>query len=154
MLRLSFLLLPLAITNLAHADEGTPNYVRPAEFIRGVDAHGCGDYPCPRGDRVHNAIDYAITPGDPVRAPISGRIKRFGRPYFDDTRYTLVVIEGEDALLLKVFYITPSVQVGDFVRAGEIVGTAQDISLRYPGITPHLHCEAYVNGRRTNPEEL
>jgi hypothetical protein len=42
----------------------------------------------------------------------------------------------------RVFYVDPSVEVGQAVRVGAVVGTAHSLQAKYPGgMTNHVHTE-------------
>lgn len=45
--------------------------------------------------------------------------------------------------LIKLWYLAPTKKPGDTVKAGEVIGFAQNIGARYPGITPHVHIEVW-----------
>lgn len=153
--RMSTLLLSaLGLAMTASAEPDRIKYIPPTEQIRGEDPAGCGDYHCPRGERLHLALDYLAEPGAPVRSPIDGTIERFGFPYFDDLRYELVAIRHQNGCLAKLMYVSPRVEKGAAVQAGDIIGTAQDIRLRYPGhpqMSQHIHLQMSCDGKRVNP---
>lgn len=113
------------------------------------DPLGLGHYGAPRKmtsstGRVvrylHKGTDYVVTPGDPVFSPVTGKIIRLARPY-PSHEYSGVLIESK-AAEIKLFYLTPYAHlVGSVVQQGETIGEAEDISLKYPGVTPHIHLE-------------
>lgn len=105
------------------------------------DSEGDGSYCAPRGTRLHKGKDYEAIRGQSVFAPIDGKIERFARPYADDINYSGLVIQGKHARI-KMYYLTPVVEVGSFVKASAVVGFAQDISEKYGSdMTPHIHLE-------------
>lgn len=105
------------------------------------DSEGHGAYGAPRGHRLHKGKDYEATPGQIVYAPIEGTVERYARPYADDNNYSGLVIQGEHARI-KMFYVNPQVEQGDEVKAGQVVGFAQDISKKYGSdMAPHVHLE-------------
>jgi len=53
---------------------------------------------------------------------------------------------------VKLFYVS-GLFTGT-VKQGEIVGLAQPISTKYPGMTNHVHVEARRNGEALDPLEL
>jgi hypothetical protein len=117
------------------------------------DAAGLGHYGAPRGSRRHDGVDYEIKPGAEVYAPCTGKITRFARPYASD-QYSGVEIRGKAAVVV-LFYLKPCLYrkvgealvyseqdiVGATVKEGDVVGIAQDVTARYPGLgmTPHVH---------------
>lgn len=54
----------------------------------------------------------------------------------------------ETRLSARVLYINPAVAEGDAVSAGDVLGAAQDLTGRYPGITNHVHVEMRDAQRR------
>ena len=71
-------------------------------------------------------------------------------PYGDDLsyRYVQVTVGGYD---FRVFYIDPSVRVGQEVTADTAIGLVQDLGLRYPGIPNHVHFEIKSGGGYLDP---
>lgn len=113
--------------------------------IRGCDPHGCGTFGASRGDRKHQGEDFAISPGGIIFSPISGTVTRFPFPYGNDLSYTGIEIKNAE-YTVKIFYMSPSVIVGQEVRAGQVIGKAQDISRKYsPGMINHIHVELRDN---------
>lgn len=110
-------------------------------LIRGCDKHGCGSFGASRGTRKHDGIDYVAEPGQQILAPISGKVTRFPFPYGTDLSYNGIEIKNND-YTVKIFYMKPSVAIGQNVVAGQVIGTAQDIAKKYsPGMTNHIHIE-------------
>ncbi len=135
----------------------------PGGSIRGDDGppYGSGDFGASRGGRRHEGVDIEAEPGVSVVSPVSGRVT-VGDPYGDDPVkrdiYQSVRIETEDGSVVKVFYVKPgaAIQNGALVKAGQPIGTAQDLSRIYPPkdggrMTNHVHVEVWKNGRRRNP---
>lgn len=124
----------------------------PGALIRDKDRYGNGAYGAGRkkgkDDYSHQGVDIVSEPGQDVASPIAGRVVRIAQPYGDDKTYKGVEIEAVDGTRMKVFYVDPTIKVGDFVSAGDSIGRAQDITTRYPGITNHVHVEM------RNPEGL
>ena len=120
---------------------------------RGTDNWGSGEFGAPRGDRKHRGIDYAALPGSLVLSPVTGTVTKLGYPYSDDLEFRYVQITSEDGADHRVFYVDPNVKVGDRVFQGRsVIGEAQDLTGRYPGITPHVHYEIKLNGSYIDPE--
>lgn len=44
--------------------------------------------------------------------------------------------------------------VGKTVEQGEAIGTAQDLTIKYPGITNHVHFEITLNGEQVDPSRF
>ncbi len=108
--------------------------------IRKSDAYGFGYYGSSRGNRSHAGTDYVIRPGEAVLSPVDGTIQRLGIAYADDS-FELVVIDTKSGDSIKILYVQPIVEPGQDVKCGQLIGYAQDITARYPGITAHVHVE-------------
>ena len=118
---------------------------------RKCDGFGCGEYGASRGNRKHKGIDLLVNPGADIFAPISGKI-RFANPYSNDTRFKGVEISS--ALHgVKLFYFLPSVKNGEMVKAGQRIGKAQNLGIKYPGIPNHIHLEVRVSGVSVDPDK-
>ncbi len=77
------------------------------------------------------------------------------KPYKDDPRFLGVELLGGGqwaGITIKIFYITSS-RSGD-TKAGEPIGEAQDLSVKYPGITNHIHLEVRFGDRILSPDEV
>ncbi|MCK4795572.1 MAG: M23 family metallopeptidase [Desulfobacteraceae bacterium] len=118
---------------------------------RTLDIWGDGYFGAPRGTRTHNGIDYVCPAGSRVFSPCEGKVTKLGYPYSDDLSFRYVQITLGDRNH-RVFYIEPTVQVGDFVAEGDAIGVAQDLEGRYEGITPHIHYEIKINNEHIDPE--
>jgi hypothetical protein len=90
-----------------------------------------------------------------VFSPIDGQVLREAIPYRNDPSFRGVVIQGIGEWLgyeVKLFYVQGI--VSGPVRAGQAVGTAQDLGGRYPGITNHVHLEVRRGGMVIDPDQL
>ena len=103
-----------------------------------MDAGGDGHHGAPRGDRWHDGIDFECAPGQGIYMPVTGRVKRLSRPYADDPNYSGLMLYN-DQIEIKLWYFSPSVRIGREYLAGDIIGIAQNIGNKYPGVTPHVH---------------
>ena len=125
---------------------------------RGEAAYGEGRFHASRdgGARDHEGVDYVATPGQTVVAPISGYVSKIGYAYPDDQTLRFVEIENPALhLTARVFYVDPSVEVGDAIAVGRPIGLAHSLQRRYPlGITDHVHLEIAERGRRVDAETL
>lgn len=136
-----------------------PDIANPTgHHVRGEDVYGIGAFGASRGGGVrrHRGADYVSEPGEVVRAPITGVVRRIGFAYRGDEYYRYVELANQDETrAARVLYVGPLVQLGAFVRAGDPIGRAQDLSARYPqGITNHVHVELRENGILTDPANL
>lgn len=112
--------------------------------IRNPDNWGKGVYGSSRKSqdqkRIHAGTDYICEPGQDVVAPIRGLILRRSRPYAKGI-YSGLLIQGRH-IAVKMFYFKPETGIiGCFVKQGRKIGVAQDISDKFPGMTPHIHLE-------------
>jgi peptidoglycan LD-endopeptidase LytH len=84
-----------------------------------------------------------------VLAPLSGKITRIGFAYSgrEDLQY-VEIVNPLTNVSARVLYVSPTVSAGDVVSAGDALGTAQDLTNRYPGITNHVHVEMRDAQRR------
>ena len=124
---------------------------------RGCDPQGCGQFGARRqgGARNHTGIDYNATPGQDVVAVTGGKVKRLGKAYAGDNRYDLVVIETPEGYEVRQLYLKPKAGiVGSQIQAGDVVGSAQDLRQKYPGITPHIHVDVSKNKEKFDPSVL
>ena len=113
---------------------------------RGSDQQGAGYFGAPRGSHTHNGIDFAMPPGSAVFSPILGKVTKLGHPYAHDLSFRYVQITDENGLAHRVFYIEPTVKIGDVVGKNDVVGHSQ--KLPYEGITQHCHYE--IKGKDGN----
>jgi len=124
----------------------TPTWVNPTGgCVRACDSFGCGGFGASRdgGSRRHMGTDFLATAGQDVLAPTSGTLTRaVNRVYASDPRYTGFVLSGTSGFTMKGFYVAtdPSL-IGTHVTAGDVLGTAQDLGLKYPGISNHVHLQ-------------
>lgn|GEM_PF-1469172 len=106
---------------------------------------------------AHRGLDTICTPGDSVRAPMAGAVSRIGWCYAGED-YRLVVLEAR-CWECRVLYVEPlEGLLGRRVREGEIIGHAQDVTLRdgyaEGGMLPHLHTELYQAEALVDPTPL
>jgi murein DD-endopeptidase MepM/ murein hydrolase activator NlpD len=113
--------------------------------IRGIDTYGSGKFGArrDRGRRKHEGADLMVAAGATVWSPLSGVVTDIGHAYADDAELRFVEIRDKaHATSARVFYVDPTVQVGQVVKAGEGIGVAESLAARYPrGITNHVHLE-------------
>ena len=124
------------------------------------DAMGDGHFGARRGDRTHKGTDWICYPGEPIVAPIYGKVVREAKPYSNDMHYNGVLIRNS-IYSIKMFYCDPYFNIiGQYVRCGDPIGVAQDISKKYegpgkPAMTPHIHTQVEDNnGNLIDPETI
>jgi murein DD-endopeptidase MepM/ murein hydrolase activator NlpD len=126
--------------------DGAPDFANPTgQPMREHDAYGEGEFGASRdgGVRHHEGVDYDATPGQKVVAPISGFVSKIGYAYAGDMDLKFVEVTNPAlGYVARVFYVDPSVEVGQPVRVGAVVGTAHSLQAKYPGgMTNHVHTE-------------
>jgi len=123
--------------------------------IRKQDKHGAGYYLAPRGQRLHNGVDLACFPGSTVTCPFETcTVERIGRPYSPagpKKEYQLIELKIDAQTKAKIMYISPAVNPGDKLSKGDKMGIVQDLGKIYPGITPHIHLEIWIEGDHVDP---
>ncbi len=125
---------------------------------RRKDLWGSGQYLASRdgGKRQHKGLDIIAKSGYEIYAPFPCEITRKGYVYNDTLDYNLLEIRGKNEwseYKVKIFYIKPAICQHEFA-AGEVIGYAQDITLRYPFITNHIHVELYRYGLPVDAQDL
>jgi len=110
------------------------------------DSQGNGHFGSPRKSRIHRGTDLLNPAGSEVFAPFRGYVTKLGYCYGDDLSYRYVEIAVRDyPLITRLLYVDPSVEKGDLVEEGQVVGLSQDISKRYsPEMINHVHWEIRV----------
>ncbi|MET0273759.1 MAG: M23 family metallopeptidase [Phenylobacterium sp.] len=112
---------------------------------RGEDAYGEGEFGARRdgGERRHEGVDFIADAGQKVVAPISGYVSKIGFAYAGDQNLRFVEITNPALhYAARVFYINPSVAVGDAVAVGRAIGSMHTLQAKYPGgMTDHVHLE-------------
>ena len=127
--------------------------------IRGNDNWGAGHYGASRdgGKRKHRGIDIINHVNEAVCAYENGTVTKIGYPYNQDggekAFYRYIEISCADNSRHRYFYVDPLVQVEQRVKKGDIIGSAQDLAVVYPGIVQHFHFELIIKGRRIDPTE-
>jgi len=108
--------------------------------FREQDSWGSGAFGASRGDRKHNGVDLLCDAHTSIQSSISGKVTKVGYPYADDLSYRYVQVSkgGYD---YRIFYVSPSVNEGDVVDVGDLIGMSQDLEKRYEGIPNHVHFE-------------
>lgn len=122
------------------------------------DSGGDGNFGTSRnrdtGKGTHEGVDLSVKKNQQVYAPIDGQIVRVAIPYSNDARFSGLVLEGLGGEEIKIFYINP-LKIGQYVSRGELIGTAQSISVKYgKSVTDHIHVEYRQDGILTDPTTL
>ncbi|MEA3313037.1 MAG: hypothetical protein U9Q18_01530 [Caldisericota bacterium] len=103
------------------------------------DSKGLGHHGAPRGYRKHNGVDFECKDGQDILMPVDGLIARISLPYKDDLKWKGVEIINP-RVEIKMWYFVPDFDlIGKELKAGEVIGMAQNIGKKYPGVTSHIH---------------
>jgi hypothetical protein len=119
------------------------------------DAWGRGQFGSSRIGHMHQGLDVKAAPGEVIRSPITGTVTREAKPYAGDSRFKGVVVKGTGdwaGTEVKLFYVQGWLQ--GRVEKGQPLGNAQDLSLRYPDITNHVHIEVRQSGLLVDPATM
>ena len=119
------------------------------------DTSGDGHFNSSRGGgtRAHEGVDLLCHEGQTVMSPFDAYVVRKSYPYKTDKRWEGLLLRRSDGLEVKIFYMTPSVLEGSFVKKGQKVGVSQSISKKYGGsMRDHNHVEVWAGGKAINPE--
>jgi murein DD-endopeptidase MepM/ murein hydrolase activator NlpD len=118
-------------------------YLHDLKF-RECDAQGCGYYKAPRGSRTHNGRDLAASVGTPIELGFSSTVVKVGWAYSDPKKSQLRYIAFKIGVYYcRVFYISPTVSVGDEIKPTDTIGHTLNLGEFYAGITEHTHVEFY-----------
>jgi len=120
--------------------------VHPAQASIVSSAYGAREHPLLRGVRHHSGIDLPSPEGSPVRALAMGIVIKAGA----ETGYgNLVALLHEGGITTLYAHLRDfRVQIGQSVRAGEILGRVGSTG-RVTG--PHLHFEVRKDGEALDP---
>lgn len=102
--------------------------------------------------RTHDGIDIAVEAGAVVRSAADGIVESVEQ---DDLYGTTVTIAHNGGI--KTVYSnlegTPTVQAGDEVKAGDVIGSVGDTAICEIGEPSHLHFSMSRNGESLNPSD-
>jgi murein DD-endopeptidase MepM/ murein hydrolase activator NlpD len=101
-------------------------------------------------------VDVAFKVGENVTSVVSGKVTKLGWPYRDPSKSNLRYVEvTKNGYRFRLHYVKPSVKVGDIVKFGDVLGTAQSTGVFYKGVTEHVHVETWnKKGKRFDPTAL
>lgn len=115
--------------------------------IRYADKWGRGAYGAPRdnGNRIHKGLDFIVSPiGQKIIAPAAGLVIRIKIPYANPVKGVLfsgILVRASD-YEYTLFYFEPLKEIiRTRIEEGQLIGHAQDISLKYPGMIAHVHLQ-------------
>lgn len=94
----------------------------------------------------HRAIDYAVVVGTPVKATLSGRVKKAG---WDPDGYgNYLVLENGPYQVYFAHLSKFDVREGDWIQAGQVIGRSGNTG---NSTGPHLHYEIRKNRQTVDP---
>lgn len=139
--------------------DGAADFHNPTGLApRSHDAYGSGAFGASRdgGHRRHEGVDFVAEAGQAVAAPISGFVSKIGQAYADAPELRFVEISNPAlGYVARVFYVEPSVELGDAVRLGSPIGKVRTLQDRYPGgMTDHVHFELAERGARIDATRM
>lgn len=102
--------------------------------------------------RVHDGIDIAAAAGTQVMAPAGGTVADL---YTDDLMGTTVVISHADGVMSTCSNLAavPSVEIGDSVRTGDVIGSVGQTAIGESAEASHLHLSMTKNGVSVDPTD-
>ena len=103
--------------------------------------------------RTHDGVDISATPGTTVLAAAAGTVAAVED---DPLMGTTVVIEHEGgcATTYANLQTTPTVEPGDWVTAGQIIGAVGVTAAAESAQSPHLHFSVTQDGEAMDPDQF
>jgi len=100
--------------------------------------------------RTHDGVDIAATVGTAVMAPAGGTVTDI---YQDDLMGTTVVILHADEVMSTCSNLekVPTVEIGDTVRTGDVIGSVGKTAIAESGQGSHLHLSMTKSGVSVDP---
>ncbi len=143
---------PWAVQGVDVDGDGKADFANPTgQGERGEDHYGSGQFGARRdaGERRHEGVDFISTPGQVVNAPMAGYVSHIGFAYVDDRALRSIEITNRrTGYVARILYVDPDVAEGQTITLGQAIGSAQDLTRRYPdGITNHVHVQVAARGR-------
>ena len=118
--------------------------------IRYSDTWGSGMYGAPRKKNdgttyIHKGVDFIVSPaGQNIVAPCGGDVIRIKRPYANPVKGVLfngILVRSSD-FEWTMFYFEPLKEIlRTRIEEGQLIGHAQDISIKYQSMIPHVHLQ-------------
>ncbi|KXZ39042.1 Murein DD-endopeptidase MepM and murein hydrolase activator NlpD, contain LysM domain [Alkalithermobacter thermoalcaliphilus JW-YL-7 = DSM 7308] len=102
---------------------------------------------------LHKAVDIKVSENTPVRAMKDGEVVQITR---NSKHGVTVKIKHSEQLYTLYGNLSTEVLVeeGDFVKAGDVIGSVGNTSIVESKEGPHLHLEAIKDGKYINPLSL
>ena len=102
--------------------------------------------------RTHDGLDIAALAGTEVAAPAGGTVDNI---YTIDLMGTTIIIRHANDVLSVCSNMAsvPSVEIGDTVRTGDVIGSVGDGAIMESALPSHLHLSMTKNGVSVDPME-
>ena len=102
--------------------------------------------------RTHDGVDISCDAGIQVKAPAGGTVTDL---YTDDMLGMTVVIAHANGVVSTCSNLAgkPTVEIGDLVRTGDIIGSVGETAIAESEQVAHLHLSMSKNGVSVNPLE-
>ena len=114
---------------------------------KGVRSDGAGDgyFGAKRGERTHLGTDFLSDRGQGVVAPVDSQYRRLvKRVYANDANYQGMEFETQE-FMITLFYVSASINHMEFVKAGQLIGMAQDINRKHGDpMLNHIHLQVAI----------
>lgn len=110
--------------------------------------YGPAKHPLTKKDRFHQGIDLRADTGTPVFAAGAGEVLEAGPK--GNYGNCIIIVHDEIYQTLYAHLESVDVAVGDYLAAGQIIGTVGTTGL---STGPHLHYEVIKNGEKVNPAD-
>ncbi len=113
--------------------------------IRGTDKQGSGAWLASRGNRKHLGEDIICNELEEITSHVAGFVSKIGYPYnpsnIDKGHLRYIEVTDKNKSKVRYFYLFPTVEKGQKILKGDILGISQDLTKIYNGITQHYHLE-------------
>lgn len=125
--------------------------------VRKSDNWGSGQFGASRGNRPHLGIDLNYSPDEQVRAPFPMSIYRVSNPYSTSSYSGIAFAASSNNIDYdgRLWYFEPNDDIiGKTVRKGQVIGYAQQINEKYPGMINHLHLQLQKLNEEALPSDI
>jgi murein DD-endopeptidase MepM/ murein hydrolase activator NlpD len=95
---------------------------------------------------IHYGVDFVSAEGTPIRSILSGKITLASNFYYQGN--VIFINHGKGIISMYCHLASIFVKKGQFVKAGEIIGTVGDTGQT---TNPHLHLSLYINKIPVDP---
>ena len=119
-------------------------WIKPVDGGLRSDRAGDGAFGAKRGERTHLGQDYLADAGAGVVAPADGQYRRKIRVYSATDKFIGMEFEANYGMMYLLYYVDPSINHLEFVKAGQLIGLAQDIAgYHQGGMENHVHFQMW-----------